>query len=316
MKEVVLREDDPIIFEHLLSYLYTLDYGDGPLLHQDESHAPVASAVRPGPADADQNEEASVSASTDTQLDEEIKSESQLSTLSSDQSASPTITSPSIPAHIGKASVVRHVQVYAMAEKFDIPELKALAKEKFLKCAQGWPLPDFPSVVHEALTSTPESDQGLRGILNEILAEHVEEVCSISSLTLDGCCVATIQKANTPKLWRNALQGEGRFLYNLLSTVAANNVCERERLLMTIQDAQEEMNKLKASVNQLTTQNTHTEQRVDNVKIYGTRLLMEINTRETCRHCHGGFQPWFEDASDWYSGGILRCKLCRTKHSF
>ena len=73
-----------------------------------------------------------------------------------------------------------NAKVYAMAEKFDIPQLKVLAKEKFAKHACAWPILDFASVAHEVLTSTPTSDQGLREIVRNIIADHVTEITTDS----------------------------------------------------------------------------------------------------------------------------------------
>lgn len=165
-----LKDDDPTIFEYLLSYLYTLDYDDGSQPEEDERSS-LAESTGTGTPDAE-DIEATTGSPVDGNEDNDVRA-------NHSESAPQIEDSPGQ----GRSSLMVNVQVYAMADKFDIVELKSLAKEKFSKCAQGWPLPDFPSVVHEALTSTPESDRGLRDILRRILAEHVEDICPSDDTT-------------------------------------------------------------------------------------------------------------------------------------
>ena len=223
----------------------------------------------------------------------------------------------------GRTSLMINVQVYAMADKFDVAELKLLAKEKFLTCAQGWPLPDFPSVVREALNSTPESDHGLRDVLNRILAEHLDDICPVPNSTSNERLSAA---QHTRQQWCKALREEGRFLYDILGTVAVNKAREIERLRFTnvdivadLQDAQQHIDDLKAQSVSVQAQRRATEDILDKVKARGASLIKEIDTRDNCRHCHQPFQPGFEDMISydvWYRSGTLRCKNCRTKHSF
>ena len=228
---------------------------------------------------------------------------------------------PGESMHDRRTPLMTNVLVYAMADKFDVPDLKILAKEKFSASAQGWPLPDFSAVVYEVLTSTPETDYGLRGIIQGILAQHVEKICPTPEAHPDNTTIL-----NTRLEWSNALQEEGRFLYALLGTVAANNARENERTRRTqaqtlsdLLDVQEEMDSLKAELTQSKNQVRNTELQLTKLKARGTSLIHEINCRDECRHCKQAFQPAFEDivgCEEWYDRGTLRCKKCRTKHNF
>lgn len=282
----------------MLSYLYTLNYDDGYRPKEDED----SSSVDLG-----------------TEKDEDAAGtppiEIQDLHLSRNDCGSLAIVEDATGQE--KPSLMINVQVYAMADKFDIAELKILAKEKFTACAQGWPLPDFPSVVHEALTSTPENDHGLRNVIREILAEHVEDVCPhVSPLFPDQVVPGTdIQKQQ----WYDVLRNEGRFLYSILGAVIAHKAEEHSRLRVTNLELVVELQEAQAVIEQKDQRLSHSQLRYDILKSRGTRLIQEIDQREYCRHCSQRFQASFKDLDsygEWPDAGTLRCKLCRTKHSF
>jgi hypothetical protein len=80
--------------------------------------------------------------------------------------ASPPIESPNLTSH---------AKVYALAEKFGIRGLKALALDKFAaEAAKHWDSPDFSQAAHEVYTSTVESDRGLRDEVVKILYRNPE----------------------------------------------------------------------------------------------------------------------------------------------
>jgi len=315
-REVDLQDDDPTVFEHLLSYLYTLDYDDG--FRPEEYEGSSSSDVRGNNAAESGEDNPAVIPSAAV-----IKADSQRSDLSDSGEIGAVIPFPEHSEEGKKSSLMINVQVYAIADKFDMPELKVLAKEKFLKCAQGWPLPDFPSVVHEALSSTPESDLGLRDIIKRILADHLDDVYPFDDLTSTTPSVTATKTIRAT--WRNALRDEGAFLYRVLGYVAANKAYEQARLQLTnveitadLQIAQHEVLTLKSTIEQLRREQASCEMDLDAVKDRGARLIREIDTRSHCRHCSKDFQMSFEDATydDWYHLGSLRCKKCRTKHAF
>jgi hypothetical protein len=65
--------------------------------------------------------------------------------------------------------------VYALAEKYDIQGLKALALRKFKDTAvEHWATEDFLRAAREAYMSTIEADRGLRDQVVAILHEHAE----------------------------------------------------------------------------------------------------------------------------------------------
>ncbi|KAK4107255.1 hypothetical protein N656DRAFT_785464 [Canariomyces notabilis] len=72
--------------------------------------------------------------------------------------------------------VVTHAKVYALAEKYLIRGLKAVALRRFkASAAHSWlGINDFLQAVHEVYTSTIEDDRGLRDIVVETLYKHSE----------------------------------------------------------------------------------------------------------------------------------------------
>jgi hypothetical protein len=63
--------------------------------------------------------------------------------------------------------------MYGVADKYDIPGLKMLAREKFCRsCMLYWDHDLFPEAFEQALSSTPDEDQGLREIFCGTIMAH------------------------------------------------------------------------------------------------------------------------------------------------
>ena len=72
---------------------------------------------------------------------------------------------------------VVHAQVYVLADRLAIPELKELANQKFLKSteSQPWLPSSFEDTALEIIRSTPTSDNLLRGTISYSCARHFTE---------------------------------------------------------------------------------------------------------------------------------------------
>jgi hypothetical protein len=76
----------------------------------------------------------------------------------------------------GQSILFSSIHVYAIAERYGIPDLKALAKERFRECSQtNWACVEFPSIIRVVFESTPSSDSGLRDIVPQLVVEHADE---------------------------------------------------------------------------------------------------------------------------------------------
>jgi len=117
------------------------------------------------------------------------------------------------------SQLMTNARVYAMAEKFIIPDLKLLAQEKFLQRAHVWPIPGLAAVVQEVLTSTPQSVRGLRNTVRDILSLHVTEITAV--LEDEGPEQYFVK---TPKSlrWASILGQEGEFLLEIMGQVTTN----------------------------------------------------------------------------------------------
>lgn len=66
-----------------------------------------------------------------------------------------------------------HAQMYALADKYGIHDLKDLAREKFAEAASNdWDGGGFPLAVQTVYSSTPDSDHGLRDVVVDTLSRH------------------------------------------------------------------------------------------------------------------------------------------------
>ncbi|KAL6149966.1 hypothetical protein ACJQWK_02530 [Exserohilum turcicum] len=70
--------------------------------------------------------------------------------------------------------MVFNVKVYSIADKYDIPALKSVARQKFQESVETcWNMDDFPHAIAEVYNSTPPNDQGLRSLVVDVACEHI-----------------------------------------------------------------------------------------------------------------------------------------------
>lgn len=72
-----------------------------------------------------------------------------------------------------ESHLLTHTRVYALAEKFDIPALKDLARSKFeMAMACFYDSPEFADAIIEVYCSTIDTDRGLRDIVLQAFRSH------------------------------------------------------------------------------------------------------------------------------------------------
>jgi speckle-type POZ protein len=70
-----------------------------------------------------------------------------------------------------------NVKVYHIADKYDVPELKKAAKEKFETTVKAcWQMDDFPVAISEVYKGTLETDRGLRDPIVTMSTEHIDQL--------------------------------------------------------------------------------------------------------------------------------------------
>ena len=143
---ITMDDDHPEAVKRLLLYLYTFDYPD-----EDDSDVPVT---------------------TDRSYTPQLPS-----TTTLEESISDTMSDSCDGATPHDPRMMTNVLVYAVAEKYDIPELKDLAKHKFGTLARSkWPRDEFHAVTEAVFSTTSDTDMGLRQIVMDICSEHFEDI--------------------------------------------------------------------------------------------------------------------------------------------
>ena len=81
-----------------------------------------------------------------------------------------------LPALTGSSSqLLAHTKMYEMADKYEVVDLKELAKEKFSRgCKHFWNTSDFQIAADHAFSTTPDDDNGLRDLVSQTIAKHME----------------------------------------------------------------------------------------------------------------------------------------------
>lgn len=145
----------------MLAFLYTSDYRDGGDPH------PVTAAVV-----------AFEDALGDVHDDEEEEGEEQPVSAWQHAEEEQDVDSATAESDVNPApSLLNNVLVYALADKYDIAELRELARGKFQTGAgRLLSATEFPEIVREVYSSTPSSDRGLRDIVSQICARRGREM--------------------------------------------------------------------------------------------------------------------------------------------
>ncbi|RDA89135.1 hypothetical protein CP532_2203 [Ophiocordyceps camponoti-leonardi (nom. inval.)] len=164
-----LPEDDPYVLWCFLRYIYSGNYKD------DEYHAFSDSTSSPGETDCleyDGQTEAEYLTSLINKSVDKIRS---LSTAPENESK-PEKSSEHRPDNLFLS-----LRVYVMADKFDVPDLRVLASDRFFEVASGaydtWD--QFPALVDEMCNTTAVSGDNLREGTRRLIAEKLVKQRSI-----------------------------------------------------------------------------------------------------------------------------------------
>jgi speckle-type POZ protein len=84
----------------------------------------------------------------------------------------------------GTSSMVYDARVYQIADKYDIPALKAHSMDKFgVAITTGWSMDDFPLAVSVVYSSTPSGDRGLRDSVVETSCTNIDKLLQHDSFS-------------------------------------------------------------------------------------------------------------------------------------
>lgn len=86
-------------------------------------------------------------------------------------------TTAGTPCTEETAQIINNIAVYAIAGKYDIPELKALAKTKFGSLLSQQELTaDIPRIISAVFETTASSDSGLRDVAVEFCTSRIQGI--------------------------------------------------------------------------------------------------------------------------------------------
>lgn len=293
-----MHDDDPDTVKRMLSYLYTLDYSDE-RLPDDSIETVVAATLRP-----------------------HIRHKTKSVAAGGIRSGGPSLGAESETLYDPR--MMNNVLVYAIAEKYGIPELKDLAKRKFQTLASSkWPHDDFHAVTEAIFSTTPDSDMGLRQIVMDICAEHFQDVLKdeeskaafldnkdITATVLD----ATVRKNEQDKKLldegtakRIALEDE---LSKARSTIRRLGQSSARETVLEAKLSKLEAKFLKAQKDKQTAVN----QKNDLFsRLYG--MVLHFNNWQRCQGCGVGFASWIQQVGDSTDNRFqLCCRNCCCSH--
>ena len=211
--------------------------------------------------------------------------------------------------------LVCHVRLYAIAEKYNIKDLKDLSKAKFQSSISGrWPIPGFTALIQGILNSTPPKDSGLRDIITPMCAEHVTELLSKEtaiSYSSDSD-PSIVDDTNNETTFIQALSEDGAFTSAILNQVAR----DRSEKLMEADAAYAGLSQ------EFVTYKNKAIKEVDGLKAKLQQARKELNDCKDAMRaagrqplcCEGeGFLPTFSPGPP--PGLRLQCAACRSVYN-
>jgi len=272
-----LEEDDPSAIERMISYLYTLDYDDGNPCIMMESGSESGDGVTEEVEGGGASETESYRAESDTN--------EPTSSPSNEDNA--LTVGDDIPENLADPrianSLLGNVHVYSIADKYDMPELKELAKKKFLDQVHNLPSTIlYPEIIRLIYEPTPSSDRGLRDAASQTFGVEIRTFMDDPTFS-------------------DVLKEIGDFGYDLLRESLKSDGDQLSMMLASMTTVQDELEETSAQLCQAKTERDQFEQQVqDAIKV--------VNHHEKCRHCDTSFPGRLENAT------TLRCGNCRTRH--
>lgn len=209
--------------------------------------------------------------------------------------------------HLVEDPLLNNVQVYAIAEKYDMPQLKELARGRVQFTAKQPSIysdtVDFSEVVKTVFDSTPASDTGLRNIIIQCCIDHIQEI--FQDLTL-----------------METIMDIGPLSFAIMMKTRQHNIEALERALVSEAILQVDLSRSISETRRASEQESlaviERDQAISSLNSFMTRLdslLTQSCKWDECRQCGDDFDSKMERFG---SGNFLelqlRCKSCRTRH--
>jgi hypothetical protein len=159
-KRLELTDEDPDVFQAVLTFLYTGIYETDKIAGSEESGEFQDSSLSYSEINNDEDSppaEGSCGSSVDSENDEEGRRKGRPGTT---------------------ADILAHVHLYASGDKFDIRDLKEVSSKMFrnqLTCTPAKDL-DIAAIIRAIYQSTPRNDAGLRPILIDYCVQNLDQL--------------------------------------------------------------------------------------------------------------------------------------------
>ncbi|KAI9821441.1 MAG: hypothetical protein M1826_000677 [Phylliscum demangeonii] len=258
---VIELDDDLGSVSRMLSYIYTTDYEDASdaAEHDRDADSPV-DAIEP----VVEMKPSSMNAATSISMSDDAPETTEGPPAADDvNSATP---SEKASGHLAAQAVKNNVLVYAMADKYDVPLLKVLAREKFTARAEaGWPPAGLTSILRLVYETTPDHDRGLRMVVGDLCARHLRHLLPAQD-------------------FGHSLRGLRSFSVDVLLAFWARYDAEQGSLEVQVADLGDKLDTANRRVTKL-----------ENY-LKDAKKIVEKNSN--CRHCRIAFKPSLDNFND------------------
>ncbi|KAL8992660.1 MAG: hypothetical protein Q9169_006931 [Polycauliona sp. 2 TL-2023] len=243
--EIKLPEDEPMAVERMLKFLYTGDYDDTD--NEDSQTAQVLLSRDPSPGDTNACGHGL-----------------------SDGSKAPHKAAKA-PVQVNVAALMNTIDVYTLADKYDMLYLQVFAKSRFKARANDeWATVDIVTIMPIVYSTTPDSNRGLRKIMLDV-------------------CLRSTERLKWHESFRTMLKGDASMSFDFLDAVLKDS---EERAYKAIEPKLirvVEWTKLQERVMKTITEMTVT------CSTCSTRLDLTMSNGET---------------TEWYGPLIVKCRNC------
>lgn len=174
-------------------------------------------------------------------------------------------------------SLLFHVKMNAIADYYDIPELRHESSTRVKEILNtSWSPRDFPIIIQEVVNST--SDKELHDIISDVMAAHIDEIGMGDPQGLIG-----------------------DFAGSVLRKVVVANKSSKHMLVQRVEDLESKLHGTK----QLAEREMSRANTLENNTKCFTKLLEQT---ALCRNCSADFSCYME------SYNLLRCSKCLCRH--
>jgi hypothetical protein len=197
--------------------------------------------------------------------------------------------------------LLRHVRVNAIADYYDVQQLRTLANPKIQHILNNtWTAKGFPSVVKEVFSSNADSE--LKEIMTLTAAEHIEEL-----LKMEDFAALELMSDFTTPLIRTTVA-------TLKSQIDASEV-EKQVSSQNLRQVKSQLRFVEVALAHVKSVRRQETTRTDDILESIDQCLKTLRKTKRCRNIHCGveFQYYIERGGNFLEYE-LRCSRCNCRH--